>query len=142
MLEIALTPSKYLSDSQRYKRSQLFNGKLTAPKLELMHDRFNSNDSLALEIFCDEIMIGYVQKYNSEYNIDDYCFSDSELLSSIKILLINNKLMIDRESDKHPSNYKDEDEDEEEFTISDYIDISTGRMSDLWYEKPGDKTPW
>lgn len=134
MLEITLTPSKYLNDNQQYKRRQLFNEELINPKLELIHNKFNSHDKLALEIFCDKIMIGYIQKYNSENDINNYCFTNSELLNDIKVLFINNKLIIHKKSNLNQNN--------EEFDVMNYIDNSTGKMSDIWYEIPGPNTPW
>jgi len=61
-INIDLTPGKYLSSEGKYLRAKLTNNKLdnSSVKLEVLHDKFNDNDELALEVFCNQIPIGYI----------------------------------------------------------------------------------
>ena len=75
-IKIELTPSKYLSAESRYIRAKLLDQELDASNLELevLHDRDNENDALALEVFCNRVSIGYIRKHNNEIDIDRACF--------------------------------------------------------------------
>jgi len=75
-IKIELTPSKYLSSESRYIRAKLLDQELDAPNvaLEVLHDRENENDALALEVFCNRVSIGYIRKHNNEIDIDRACF--------------------------------------------------------------------
>lgn len=76
---VELTPGKYLSSEGRYLRAKLTNNELEDSDiiLEVLHDKSNDNDPLALEVFCNRISIGYIQKYSSTIDIDDFCFLDN-----------------------------------------------------------------
>ena len=76
---VNLTPTKYLNEQQRYMRIKLFNEQLTSYKLEVMHDKLNNYDKYAIEIYCNEVSIGYVSKYDSDEDINNFCFSGSSL---------------------------------------------------------------
>jgi len=85
-IEVELTPAKYLTSEQRYIRAQLINNKITESehKLEILHDKFNEHDSLALEVYTNQIFIGYILK-NSP-SIDSFCFNNDNLLRDISII--------------------------------------------------------
>ena len=78
-IEIVLTPNKYLDSESRYLRAQLINNKLTNFTLEVMHDIYNQHDSLALEVYCNKVHIGFIQKYDSHIDINKFCFNNDVL---------------------------------------------------------------
>jgi len=86
-IKVYLTPSKYLDSEARYLRAKLTNNKMgdNQPILEVFHDISNDNDSLALEVFCNRIFIGYVKKMGSEVDIDVFCFSGKKLNDGLRI---------------------------------------------------------
>lgn len=86
-LRVSLTPSKYLNTEGRYWRAKLYNNELELAdrKLEVLHDPENESDPFALEVFCNQTSIGYVQKYTSEVDINSFCFDD--IKSKRKLLL-------------------------------------------------------
>ena len=86
-IEIELTPSKYLDSNSRYLRAQLTNNNLQSDKitLELFHDKYNDNDPMAIEVFCDKIFIGYVRKKETEEDVDGFCFSKGPVLRKLTL---------------------------------------------------------
>lgn len=93
-IKVSLTPDKYLDNSQQYKRSQFLNNQLSKYNLEIFNDNYNENDTLALKVYCDGVMIGYVQKYDNPNNINEFAFKDKKLVSDIEF--IDNTLMLYR----------------------------------------------
>lgn len=45
-------------------------------KLEVFHDVDNTYDPLTLEVFCNEVPIGYIQKNDCEYDLENFCFDE------------------------------------------------------------------
>jgi Leucine-rich repeat (LRR) protein len=84
-ISVQLTPSNYLDSKSRYMRANLVNHRLDSMQvvLEVLHDRFNEQDSLALEVYCNQHFIGYIQKKYSEVNIEEFCFSGGEVLRDL-----------------------------------------------------------
>lgn len=97
-VEIGLTPSKYLPSDARYLRAKLTNNELDSVDidLEIMHDKYNNNDPLALEVYCNGNMIGYVQKFNNRIDINDFCFNDNKKIDSLKLEWENNKFILSK----------------------------------------------
>lgn len=87
-IEISLTPSKYLqSEEAKYLRAKLINNKLNPSEidLEIMHDKYNNADKLALEIYCNAKMIGHIQKYDASVDIDKFCFINNKTIESLRL---------------------------------------------------------
>lgn len=64
-LKVFLTPAQYLPSSEnKYLRARLVNGRFDEGelKLEVFHDIGNNDDPLALEVYCNELSIGYISK--------------------------------------------------------------------------------
>lgn len=98
-IEIRLTPAKHLtSENAKYLRASLINNKINKDEinLELMHDRYNSSDKFAIDVYCNGTSIGYIQKYDNEVNIDSFCFVNGELLEDISLEWTNNKLILSK----------------------------------------------
>lgn len=98
-IEIKLTPVKYLNSQEaRYLRASLINNKINDQTidLEIMHDKYNNNDKFALEVYCNRTMIGYIQKYDSDVNINSFCFDDGQLLDDISLKWSNNKFILSK----------------------------------------------
>ena len=91
---VSLTPDKYLNNEQQYKRSKFLNGHLDSYTLEVLHDNYNQNDSFALKVYCDGVMIGYIQKYNNPNNINEFSFKDNNPRSDLGIEFSNNTLTL------------------------------------------------
>ena len=96
-IEVHLTPSKYLSSEEKYIRTNLINNKLNNSQinLEVFHDKYNNYDPLAIEVYCNKTMIGYIRKDTSK--IDTFCFENNKIKNlslqweNNKFLLYNNK---------------------------------------------------
>lgn len=86
-MEVSLTPGKYLDTEGEYLRSQLTNNQLSDSeiKLEVMHDRYNENDPLALQVFCNHSFIGFIQKYDNEQDVDGFSFIDNEKIINLTL---------------------------------------------------------
>ena len=97
-IEIHLTPSKYLDSDGRYLRAKLTNNKLSSSdiKLEVMHDKYNNNDSLALEVYNKGVMIGHIQKYDSSIDINRFCFVNSKLINTLTLKWDNNNFKLSK----------------------------------------------
>ena len=97
-IEINLTPSKYLTTEARYLRAKLTNNELDSSdiKLEVMHDKYNNNDSLALEVYNNGVMIGHIQKFDSSINIDDFCFINENKITNLILEWKNDKLYLSK----------------------------------------------
>lgn len=74
---VELTSSDYLSTEGRYVRAKLINNELakTDVKLEILQDKLNSYDPMALEVFCNQVSIGYIKKHDNSADIDKYCYT-------------------------------------------------------------------
>ena len=80
-IEVSLTPSKYLTTSEeKYMRAKLINNDIDMSNilLEVMHDKYNTSDPLAISVYCNKVMIGYIRKYDNS-RVDDFCFIDNSL---------------------------------------------------------------
>ena len=95
-IEVKLTPIKYLNNAQHYMRNKLFNNHLNKPKLEILHDKFNLNDKLAIAVYCNEVMIGFIQKLDNLNNINSFCFHNNQLINDVKINYENNSMYLSR----------------------------------------------
>ena len=95
---IDLTPNKYLSAEAKYLRAKLLNNELNDSeiKLEIMHDKYNNYDPLALEAYCNQISIGYIQKFNSADNIDDFCFRNGIKITTLTLKWKDNNLYLSK----------------------------------------------
>ena len=106
-LIIELTPANYLeSNESRFKRAQLLNNQLNTDqnKLLLMHDKYNSHDNLALEVYCSEVFIGYIRKDRSyDPSIDEFCFKHDRL-DKVYIEYKNNNIVIKKDLDIFQAN--------------------------------------
>ena len=98
-IEINLTPKKYLDLQGKYLRTQLVNNQLDNANisLEVIHNKFNTNDPLALEVYCNGVMIGFVQKYDSSININNFCFSESKKIKNLILKWTNNKFYLSKD---------------------------------------------
>lgn len=93
---IDLTPGKYLSSEGKYLRAKLTNNELdnSSQNLEVLHEKFNDNDSLALEVFCNKTSIGYIQKYSSDVDIDEFCFIDNKKINNLTLQWESNQFTL------------------------------------------------
>ena len=100
-INVELTPSKYLtSDSSKYIRSKILNNKENVDwdDFELMYDKFNEYDSFAIQVFYNEIFIGYIKKnqtFLSSSEINNFCFNNQDL-REISINWENNTFILKR----------------------------------------------
>ena len=131
-IEINLTPSKYLNSEARYLRAKLINNELKSSdiNLEIMHDKYNNNDSLALEIYCSNVMIGYIQKYNSSVKINDFCFIGNQKIKDLTLKWKNNKFYLSKIEKKEiqPTVSNDTRWMTVLFSWADANDISTNKL--------------
>ena len=97
-ISIELTPTKYLNSESRYLRAKLMNNELNISdiELEVLHDKYNENDLSALEVYCNKIMIGYIQKYNNSTNINDFCFINNEKIRNLILEWRDNNFYLSR----------------------------------------------
>jgi len=97
-IEINLIPNKYLNTEERYLRAKLLNNKANSSNitLEIMHDRYNDDDSLALEVYYNHVMIGYIQKYNRSVNINNFCFINNQIIKDLTLKWENNKFYLSK----------------------------------------------
>lgn len=95
-ISINLTPSKYLGAEGKYLRAKLTNDELdtSTVELEVLHDKFNDNDPLALEVYCNQVSIGYIRKVGSDVDIDKYCFIDNRTKGELTIEWKNNEFSL------------------------------------------------
>ncbi|WP_299081143.1 SUMF1/EgtB/PvdO family nonheme iron enzyme [uncultured Paraglaciecola sp.] len=96
IIVVDLTPSKYLSSEGKYLRAKLINNELNIAeiKLEVLQDKYNENDPLALEVFCNKTSIGLIQKYSNETNIDEYCFTDNDSKRGLHLKWEDNNFLL------------------------------------------------
>jgi hypothetical protein len=97
-IKISLTPTKYLDSDGQYMRAKLINNELSESdvSLEVMHDKYNSHDSKALQVFCNQISIGYIQKYDDEEDIDDFCFIENDKAINLTLRWTDNHFLLSR----------------------------------------------
>jgi hypothetical protein len=84
-IEVDLTPSEYLSSNEKYIRAKILNHKELVDwnDFELMHEKSNNYDSMAIQVFYNEIFIGYIKKNNSRFSsseINTFCFEHNNLI--------------------------------------------------------------
>ncbi len=81
-LHIDLTPEYFLDNNQKMTRNLLKKIKNKKVTLDIKHNKNNSHDNKALEVYYKNIFIGYIRKnykneycgYDSKNHIEDYCF--------------------------------------------------------------------
>ena len=102
-IKINLTPNKYLSQESKYLRAKLVSDELVNSdiNLEVIHDIENKNDSLALEVYFNKISIGFIQKFNSEFDIDDFCFNTEGKKRKLLLKWENGEFLLSREKSIH-----------------------------------------
>lgn len=98
-MNVELTPANYLeSNESRFQRAKLLNNQLNSEEqnLSIMHDRYNDHDNLALEVYCDQIFIGYIRKNvpNGE-QINEFCFK-SGAMCKLFVKYYQNNLVIQK----------------------------------------------
>lgn len=98
-IEIFLTPTKYLNSDEKYMKLLLLNNKIDKSKiiLELMHDKTNNYDSLALSVYCNKIMIGYIRK-DEIGKINKFCFNNRDIISDLGIKWEKDKFILSKRS--------------------------------------------
>lgn len=97
-IKVSLTPIKYLDSESQYMRSRLTNNQLIVSdiNLEIMYDKYNKNDDFALQVFCNRVPIGYIQKYDSNIDIDGFCFVENEKVHDLTLEWNDNELLLSR----------------------------------------------
>ena len=97
-LKVELTPSSYLkSNESRFQRAKLLNNQLdiTEENLLIMHDRYNTHDRLALEVYSNEIFIGYIIKKQNMDDVNEFCFNKDNM-ENIFIKYYRNTLILNK----------------------------------------------
>ena len=120
---VELTPIKYLERENQSKRNHLsYYSRQSEVKLKVVHDQSNMYDSKALQVFYDDVSIGYIRKrYIDEdltNSIDNLFFSDNQMNdidmvcsnSSYTISKMRKKIDLDTASVKKSKSNKDYNE--------------------------------
>lgn len=85
-LVVQLTPERYLNETNLRMRNAL-KGVIAASRLTIQHEPKNTYDSKAIKVLLDNIKIGYIQKYNTNGKVDNFCFNQAgEWVKDINIL--------------------------------------------------------
>ncbi len=105
---VSLTPSKYLKKYQKDKRIALWHKRSSKGyiSLELVHNRFNERDKYALEVYFEDVFIGYLRKKYDDHDktteINKMCFLNGflrevriEHLSGDKVSIMESKTVSD-----------------------------------------------
>lgn len=97
-ISVALTPGENLNSEGHYLQLKLINNQLSDSEinLEVMHDRYNDKDDLALQVFCNRTPIGFILKQNNEKDIDVFSFIDNEKIESLTLTWQNNHFLLSR----------------------------------------------
>ena len=95
-IDINLTPSKYLSSEEQNLRNRLINNELNSSQINLkvIHNPKNTHDSLALEVYNNNVKIGHIQKYDNPIDINQFCFINNKKVDNLKIEWIDNKFKL------------------------------------------------
>lgn len=121
-IEVSLTPSKFLMPEEKYSRAKLINNTLDDNdiNLEVMHNKYNKYDSLALEVYNKGIMIGHIQKYDAQKNINEFCFINNKKIKSLILSWKNDKFYLSRslsDSEKNKQHELDMEIEKEKIKI-------------------------
>lgn len=76
-----------LKADERYLRAKLTNNRLANSEiiLEIFHDKFDKSDPLALEVYCNQIFIGKVEKFSNISQVNRFCFASDNTFKNIGI---------------------------------------------------------
>lgn len=99
-IKVELTPSQYLASNEKYIRAKIINNQELHDwnDFELMHDKANTHDSLAIQVFYKETFIGFIKKNNTvllNSEINTFCFNQN-ILNEIQLNWIDNSFVIRR----------------------------------------------
>jgi len=101
-LYIDLTPKIFLDHNQLIAREKL--EKQYQIDLTIKHNKYNSHDILALEVYYDNLLIGYVRKQykyeniNYASDINSFCFNNG-ILNKLNIEYYNGDYIISKNND-------------------------------------------
>jgi len=100
-ISINLTPSKYLTLEEQNSRNSLINNELNSSQinLKIIHNPNNTHDSLALEVYNNDVKIGHIQKYDNLIEINQFCFINNQKVDNLKIKWINDKFRLYKDKD-------------------------------------------
>jgi len=98
-IDINLTPSKYLTYEAQILRNRLINNELSYSErnLKVIHNLENTHDSLALEVYNNNLKIGHIQKYDNPIDINQFCFVDNKKVDNLKLEWIDNKFKLSKD---------------------------------------------
>ncbi len=96
-LEVSLTPIKYLNANERRKRQDIISCK-NPLLLHMVHEEDNPYDSYALEVFHNDIKVGYVAKRGVEEAVNSFSFTNNKLKYKIHLIWDGNRFLVTRKN--------------------------------------------
>jgi len=115
---VELTPSQHLSTNEKYIRAKITNNKELTDwsDFELMHEKSNNHDAMAIQVFYKEIFIGYIKKNNtfiSSSEINFFCFNKN-ILYELQINWVNDSFQIRKVLTDEIKKYREKEKELEE----------------------------
>ena len=100
-LSVLLTPMEILKTDERYTRASLYKN-TNRRKLEIIHNKFNEEDSKTLDVYNNGIFIGYVRKkftvdIDKTDLVNNFCFNN-EIINDITLYWTGGTFMIQQKS--------------------------------------------